>query len=226
MLGSAASQGLPELFAWRFIAGAGSAVYMSGAQAMLADISTPANRARVLGANQAAVLAGAAAGPRSEGSWRARSNSGVDLRSSRSPRCAASRRSTPTETRRRRCTRRAKRLKRRARGAAANGCPADESAEATRDASKSASSEYAHTASERAGGEAHLTSSEVELDASTRATDAHADADARSTLSLFSSRDFLAVSGLNAALFFSGAGGRATLLPLLAAQEFGHTPRH
>ena len=112
----------------------------------------------------------------------------------------------------------------RAIGAAANGCPAGESAEATRDASKSASSEYAHTASERAGGEAHLTSSEVELDASTRATDAHADADARSTLSLFSSRDFLAVSGLNAALFFSGAGGRATLLPLLAAQEFGYTP--
>ena len=90
-------------------------------------------------------------------------------------------------------------------------------------------------ASERAGGEAHLTSSEVELDASTRATDAdsdsEADADARSTSSdgdaarsLLSSRDFWAVSGLNAALFFSGAGGRATLLPLLAAQEFGYTP--
>ena len=37
-------------------------------------------------------------------------------------------------------------------------------------------------------------------------------------------RDFLAVSGLNAALFFSGAGGRATLLPLLAVQEHGYTP--
>ena len=63
MLGSAACTGLPELFFWRFIAGAGSAVYMAGAQALLADASTPANRARVLGANQAAVLAGAAVGP-------------------------------------------------------------------------------------------------------------------------------------------------------------------
>jgi hypothetical protein len=63
MMGSAACTGLPELFFWRFIAGAGSAVYMAGAQALLADASTPANRARVLGANQAAVLAGAAVGP-------------------------------------------------------------------------------------------------------------------------------------------------------------------
>ena len=63
MMGSAACTGLPELFFWRFIAGAGSAVYMAGAQALLADESTPANRARVLGANQAAVLAGAAVGP-------------------------------------------------------------------------------------------------------------------------------------------------------------------
>ena len=41
---------------------------------------------------------------------------------------------------------------------------------------------------------------------------------------LLSSKDFLAVSGLNAALFFSGAGGRATLLPLVAATEHGYTP--
>ena len=225
MLGSAASQGLPELFAWRFIAGAGSAVYMSGAQAMLADISTPANRARVLGANQAAVLAGAAAGPAFGGIMAGALELGC-----RSPFLAVAalcgvaavnaHRNAPETLHKAREEAEAAR----AIGAAANGCPADESAEATRDASKSASSEYAHTASERAGGEAHLTSSEVELDASTRATDAHADADARSTLSLFSSRDFLAVSGLNAALFFSGAGGRATLLPLLAAQEFGYTP--
>jgi DHA1 family multidrug resistance protein-like MFS transporter len=63
MLGSAMAPGLPELFAWRFVAGAGSAVYMSGAQALLADISKASNRARVLGTNQAAVLAGAAIGP-------------------------------------------------------------------------------------------------------------------------------------------------------------------
>jgi len=54
MLGSAAAVGLPELCMWRFVAGAGSAVYMSGAQALLADISRPSNRARVLGFNQAA----------------------------------------------------------------------------------------------------------------------------------------------------------------------------
>jgi hypothetical protein len=34
--------------------GAGSAVYLSGAQALLVDISSPSNRARVLGFNQAA----------------------------------------------------------------------------------------------------------------------------------------------------------------------------
>ena len=41
---------------------------------------------------------------------------------------------------------------------------------------------------------------------------------------LLHSKDFWAVSGLNTALFFSGAGGRATLLPLLAVQDFGYSP--
>lgn len=245
MLGSAAAQGLPELFAWRFIAGAGSAVYMSGAQAMLADISTPANRARVLGANQAAVLAGAAAGPAFGGVVAGALELGC-----RSPFLAvaalcgvaavnAYRNAPETLHRAREEAARASGLEAtgmEANGSAANGvAAANGSAAANGDGSKSASSRYAKMASERAGGEAHLTSSEVELDASTRATDADADsdadADARSTSSdgnaarsLLSSRDFWAVSGLNAALFFSGAGGRATLLPLLAAQEFGYTP--
>ena len=48
--------------------------------------------------------------------------------------------------------------------------------------------------------------------------------DAAAVKTLLSSKDFLAVSGLNAALFFSGAGGRATLLPLVAATEHGYTP--
>ena len=155
-----------------------------------------------------------------EGSWRARSNSGC-----RSPFLAVAalcgvaavnaHRNAPETLHKAREEAEAAR----AIGAAANGCPLA-AAEATRDAPGSACP-ILRTHGERArGGEAHLTSSEVELDASTRATDAHADADARSTLSLFSSRDFLAVSGLNAALFFSGARGRATLLPLLAAQDY------
>lgn len=41
---------------------------------------------------------------------------------------------------------------------------------------------------------------------------------------LLHSKDFWAVSGLNTALFFSGAGGRATLLPLLAVHDFGYSP--
>jgi hypothetical protein len=41
---------------------------------------------------------------------------------------------------------------------------------------------------------------------------------------LLHSKDFWAVSGLNTALFFSGAGGRTTLLPLLAVHNFGYSP--
>ena len=48
---------------WRFVAGAGSAMYMTGAQVYLIDISTPANRARVIAANQGALLLGVSIGP-------------------------------------------------------------------------------------------------------------------------------------------------------------------
>ena len=44
--------------AWRFIAGAGSAIYATGAQVFLADVSTPQTRARYLGTNQGALLLG------------------------------------------------------------------------------------------------------------------------------------------------------------------------
>jgi MFS family permease len=63
MLGSGISETLVQLLAWRFVAGAGSAMYMTGAQVYLVDISTPANRARVIGANQAALLFGVSIGP-------------------------------------------------------------------------------------------------------------------------------------------------------------------
>lgn len=54
---------LPQLLAARFVAGAGSAMYMTGAQLYLVDISTPANRARFIATNQGAILTGVAIGP-------------------------------------------------------------------------------------------------------------------------------------------------------------------
>jgi DHA1 family multidrug resistance protein-like MFS transporter len=63
MIGSGFAQGIPDLLLWRLIAGAGSAMYMTGAQVYLIDISTQRNRARVLGANQGALLVGVSLGP-------------------------------------------------------------------------------------------------------------------------------------------------------------------
>jgi len=63
MIGSGFSQDIVQLLAWRFVAGAGSAMYMTGAQIYLADISTPENRARFIGTNQGALLLGVSIGP-------------------------------------------------------------------------------------------------------------------------------------------------------------------
>src|SRR5690606_32911699 len=63
MIGSGFSQAIVQLLAWRFVAGAGSAMYMTGAQIYLADISTPENRARFIGTNQGALLLGVSIGP-------------------------------------------------------------------------------------------------------------------------------------------------------------------
>ena len=63
MIGSGFAAGIPDLLLWRLIAGAGSAMYMTGAQVYLVDISTEHNRARVLGANQGALLLGVSLGP-------------------------------------------------------------------------------------------------------------------------------------------------------------------
>ena len=63
MIGSGFAGGITDLLAWRFIAGAGSAMYMTGAQVYLVDISTPANRARFIGTNQGALLLGVSIGP-------------------------------------------------------------------------------------------------------------------------------------------------------------------
>jgi len=63
MYGSGFAGDIGQLLAWRFIAGAGSAMYMTGAQIYLADISTPENRGRFIGTNQGALLLGTAIGP-------------------------------------------------------------------------------------------------------------------------------------------------------------------
>jgi MFS family permease len=63
MLGSALSPSIVMLIVWRFVAGAGSAMYMTAALVYLSDISTPANRARYLAANQAALRLGVSIGP-------------------------------------------------------------------------------------------------------------------------------------------------------------------
>ncbi len=67
MMGSGLSQSLGELLAWRFLAGAGSAMYMTAAMIYIADISTPENRARYIGTNQGALLLGVSIGPAAGG---------------------------------------------------------------------------------------------------------------------------------------------------------------
>ncbi len=63
MVGSGLAPGIEALLAWRVVAGAGSAMYMTGAYIYLADISTAANRARFIGTNQGGLLLGVAIGP-------------------------------------------------------------------------------------------------------------------------------------------------------------------
>jgi MFS family permease len=62
MVGSGLSQSIELLLVWRFIAGAGSAMYMTGAMIYIADISTAENRARFIGTNQGALLLGVSIG--------------------------------------------------------------------------------------------------------------------------------------------------------------------
>lgn len=63
MAGAGMAGGIVSLTVWRFVSGAGSAMYMTGAFVYLTDISTPANRGRLIGANQGALLIGQAIGP-------------------------------------------------------------------------------------------------------------------------------------------------------------------
>jgi multidrug resistance protein len=60
---SATAGDLWQLLLWRFLAGAGSAMYMTGAAAYLTDIADPGNRARMMGLNQGSLLFGTSLGP-------------------------------------------------------------------------------------------------------------------------------------------------------------------
>jgi MFS family permease len=66
VVGSVAS-GLAPTFAWllvsRFVAGAGSAMYMTGAMILLTDITSDENRGRVMSIYQGSLLAGVSLGP-------------------------------------------------------------------------------------------------------------------------------------------------------------------
>ena len=63
MFGSGFADDIWTLLVWRFVAGAGSALYMSGAMIYLIDIAPPAQRARYVATNQWALSAGVAIGP-------------------------------------------------------------------------------------------------------------------------------------------------------------------
>ncbi len=63
MVGSGLAPSIWVLLAWRFVAGAGSALYMTGAQIYLIDIAGPEERGRYIATNQGALLVGVSAGP-------------------------------------------------------------------------------------------------------------------------------------------------------------------
>ncbi len=63
MFGSGLAGDIWTLLAWRFVAGAGSALYMSGAMIYLIDIAPPDQRARYVATNQWALSVGVALGP-------------------------------------------------------------------------------------------------------------------------------------------------------------------
>ncbi len=62
-VGSGFAPDILELILWRVLAGAGSAMFMTGAMAYVADISTPQNRGRLMSIQQGALLLGVDIGP-------------------------------------------------------------------------------------------------------------------------------------------------------------------
>ena len=62
-IGSGFAPEIIQLIAWRVVAGAGSAMFMTGAMAYVADISTQENRAQLMSIQQGALLLGVDLGP-------------------------------------------------------------------------------------------------------------------------------------------------------------------
>jgi MFS family permease len=63
MVGSGLAPSIWILLGWRVVAGAGSALYMTGAQIYLVDIADDDRRARYIATNQGALLVGVSVGP-------------------------------------------------------------------------------------------------------------------------------------------------------------------
>lgn len=63
MVGSGLAVGIADLLVWRFVAGAGSAVYMTGSQLYILDVSPPERRGTNISYNQGALLLGLSIGP-------------------------------------------------------------------------------------------------------------------------------------------------------------------
>jgi DHA1 family multidrug resistance protein-like MFS transporter len=214
MIWSYLSGGLGELVAARTVAGVGSSMYMSGATAMLADLSTTKTRARILGANQAAVLAGAAAGPALGGAI-----AGADGMSIRSPFLAvasltsfASMYSFAKVTETRPSSNQNKEFSP-SKHWYCDGHPIEDPKVCLE------LDESGKPVVHRDGQTYELLDRAPTTTPTTPTTDQDA-----AMGRLVKSKDFWAVCGLNSALFFSGAGGRGTLLPILAYQSFGFTP--
>lgn len=189
MVGSGLSVGFLDLLAWRFVAGAGSAMYMSGAQIFLIDISTPETRARFIATNQGALLFGVAIGPGLGGlvaEW-------FGLRAPFHVVGVAALAATLYAWRRLPETRHLAEAQAAAEAAPAPPAPAAAAAPA------GAGPDGSHVASTP-------------------------DAPRGAWRRVVRSPDFLAVSLVTMAIFFTRTAGRQTLLPLIGDERFGLSP--
>jgi MFS family permease len=169
MIGSGCSPGIAQLLLWRFVAGAGSAMYMTGAQIYLTDISTPETRARVIGTNHGALLFGVSIGPGIGGLL-------ADLFGFRVPFFVV--------------------------GAAALTASVYGAIRLPETRPTDLQIDRGTEAPSRLGGDRRSRHPWIEM---------------------MWSRDFLAVSSVTASIFLTRAGGRMTLMPLLAASELGYS---
>jgi DHA1 family multidrug resistance protein-like MFS transporter len=197
MLGCAFSATLPELLFHRFVAGAGSAAYAAGAAATLTDLSTQNNRGRVLGANQAFSLAGAAVGPALGGALAGVTYFGEFA--TRAPFVAVGG------------------LCLVAAAHAARKAPETLSVPTTSRVNSHTNTVGTHTGALTTTSEEVVSGHDGTFEWKTPSGES---SEKISRVSKARS-DFFAASGVNSALFFSGSGGRATLLPLLAASTHG-----